>query len=149
MSAGMSVTSNMERGMLVVSAVLSPVTGLIATLSNTIFKILKVVSFKNFWETRGYYYEFDVRLADTGRDLYRIALCPILYIGWIFSSLQYVVDQHDGASTMNALMRFFSNERSGSVPSIIVSVITLPRTFALGLSELVRDNRIYRDDELP
>ena len=78
-------------------ATISPLTALISTVFNTVYGIFKLVSFMNFWETRKENsYNFTARLLDTGKDILRVALSPIFYLGQVLSAIVSIFSPTNG-----------------------------------------------------
>lgn len=59
----------------------------IALLLNLINKICKIVSFAHLWKPANREYSFTARLGNLGKDLLLVAMTPLLFVGFVFSSL--------------------------------------------------------------
>jgi hypothetical protein len=69
-------------------SLITPFAHLIATVVNVIYRVLKIISFANFWLPReGDSYDFKGRLKDTGLDAARIVLAPITLLSLELSSI--------------------------------------------------------------
>lgn len=73
---------------------------------NLLNRIGKIVSFAPIWNPTQEIYSFTARLSDWGKDLFRVASTPLIFVGMLFSALYgMLVSPYDGRKLYGSLER--------------------------------------------
>ena len=83
----------------------TPLVHAIGLVLNCANRIAKLVTLAHFWYPSNAHYSFTARLGECSRDILRVALSPIIYVGLLLAAAYGLVRPYDGGKLYATLER--------------------------------------------